>query len=189
MMKNKIFTIPNILSFLRIALIPFIVWSFIEQQNLLALGLIALSALTDIVDGYVARHFNQVTTLGKALDPVADKMTLLAILICVALQNDYVLVLMIIFAAKELIMGAQALVVIKLTGTTYGAFWYGKVTTVVLYLSLAAHIIWPAMNPIISLVLICISLAFMTLSFVMYTLYNVKFVKQHCRSNQQSSNS
>ncbi|MBQ3165860.1 MAG: CDP-alcohol phosphatidyltransferase family protein, partial [Clostridia bacterium] len=68
---KQIFTIPNILSFIRIGLIPFIVIAYVEGNLLLSAILLASSALTDIVDGFIARRFNQVSPLGKALDPIA----------------------------------------------------------------------------------------------------------------------
>lgn len=65
-MKNKIFTIPNILSFFRLALIPFIVWMLLIGQNIVAMILVVLSALTDVVDGYVARRFLQYGLLSSS---------------------------------------------------------------------------------------------------------------------------
>ena len=71
--KNKIITIPNILSFFRLCLIPLIVWQYVGAHNyLVALYLLALSGLTDIADGIIARNFNMISDFGKAFDPVAD---------------------------------------------------------------------------------------------------------------------
>ena len=77
--SDEILTIPNILSFFRILLItPFMIL-FLNGQYVWAAVMIIISGLTDCVDGFIARHFNQVSNFGKILDPVADKLTLLAV--------------------------------------------------------------------------------------------------------------
>ena len=67
-------TIPNLLTYLRILLIAPFVISFIKEQYILAMVFLGISALSDCCDGYIARRFNQITALGKMLDPVADKL-------------------------------------------------------------------------------------------------------------------
>ena len=87
-MMNKIttksvFTIPNILSLIRLIMIPFIVWFYCEKEDYTTTAiLLILSGLTDMVDGYIARHYNMISDIGKMLDPVADKLTQLAMLYC-----------------------------------------------------------------------------------------------------------
>ena len=74
--RKQLFTIPNLLSLLRLCMIPLIIWLYCTQKNYaLTAVVLVLSGLTDMVDGYIARRFNMVTDLGKALDPVADKLT------------------------------------------------------------------------------------------------------------------
>ena len=74
--KKQILTIPNLLSVVRLALIPVIVWLYSFEQNYhAAIGVILLSAATDIVDRWIARRFNMISDFGKALDPLADKLT------------------------------------------------------------------------------------------------------------------
>ena len=81
--KTKIWTIPNLLSLMRIALVPLIVWSYLNlEDGVLAGCLLVLSGATDIADGIIARRFNMISDLGKVLDPVADKLTQGAMLIC-----------------------------------------------------------------------------------------------------------
>ena len=84
---SQLKSIPNILSLVRILLIPFFLWAFLWKRSyLLSSGLLIFSGLTDLCDGYIARRFNMVTELGKVLDPVADKLTQLAILFCLSLR-------------------------------------------------------------------------------------------------------
>ena len=81
--KKEIFTIPNLLSLFRLCLIPLIVYEYCSVQNTtLAVLFIALSALTDVLDGKIARRFNMVSDVGKVLDPIADKLTQAALIIC-----------------------------------------------------------------------------------------------------------
>ena len=81
--KNKILTIPNLLSLFRLCLIPVFMWLYCVEKNYLWTGIILIiSGLTDTVDGFVARHFNMISDLGKILDPVADKLTQAAMLFC-----------------------------------------------------------------------------------------------------------
>ena len=78
--KEQILTIPNMLSFLRLALIPVILWLYLSGELVWAAVVIVLSSITDIVDGYIARTFNMISDFGKAIDPVADKLTQIAVL-------------------------------------------------------------------------------------------------------------
>ena len=92
-MKNKcqkeIWTIPNILSMFRIALIPVLVWMYVVvQDDFMTLCLLSLSGITDIVDGIIARKFQMISDFGKVLDPVADKLTQTAMLVCLGSNTN-----------------------------------------------------------------------------------------------------
>ena len=91
--QNKIITIPNILSFFRICLIPVIVWLYnVKQDYLWTLFILLLSAVTDIVDGIIARKCNMISDFGKAFDPVADKLTQMAMLFCLVSRFPYMMI-------------------------------------------------------------------------------------------------
>ena len=80
---KQMLTIPNLLSVFRILLIPLIVWLYCGKQDyLLAAWVLLLSGVTDIADGFIARRFRMVSDLGKVLDPIADKLTQTAALVC-----------------------------------------------------------------------------------------------------------
>ncbi len=177
MTSKEIFTIPNILSFFRILIIPAFVWAYFAGFVYLSAGFVALSALTDVVDGFIARKFNMVSALGKALDPIADKLTLLALLICLCFASNIILYLLIIFIAKEIAIGIEGLIIIKCTGTTYSARWYGKITTALLYLTAVAHIVWTDIPYVWSLVFLIACISLIVLSFILYTVMNVKVIK------------
>lgn len=173
-LNENVFSVPNILSLIRIGLIPFIALSFFWGRIYLTALLILLSGLTDIVDGFIARKFNMITPLGKALDPVADKLTLFCVLVCVCIKNIMVASLLIVFVIKEIIMGVEGLFIIKRTGTTYSAKWYGKITTLLLYLSLIIMVLWTKITFNATLILMSVCTVFVVLSFVLYTIENLK---------------
>lgn len=180
-MKEKFFTIPNILSIFRIALIPFIVWSYALGRLTFMFVLIVMSAFTDIIDGIIARKFNMVTAVGKALDPIADKLTLLALLItmCDYLNSPPIFVLSVVFVVKEIIMGIEGIAIIKVTGTTYSANAVGKATTVALYINIMIHILWRKIPSSLSALVIGVSIAFVCASLVVYTRQNLRIIKEH----------
>lgn len=131
---NRIITVPNLLSFFRLCLIPVIIWSYCVKKNpLLAGEILLLSGLTDLADGYIARRFHRISNLGKILDPVADKLTQAAMLICLFTRFPHVLLLIVIMAGKELYMVVSGCLVIRKTGKVHGADWHGKIVTFLLY--------------------------------------------------------
>lgn len=177
--KEKFFNIPNILTIFRIVLIPFIIWSYCLNRQNFTLVLIILSAVTDVLDGIIARRFNMVTAVGKALDPVADKLTLLALLIlsCHKRKSVAIFCLLAVFTLKEIIMGIEGLIVIKKTGTTYSANGLGKATTVVLYSNIIIHLVWSNLPESLSLIIIVTSILFVFASLFVYTRQNLQRIK------------
>jgi len=80
-LRGEIINIPNLLSFLRLALVPVFVWMLLQQMFVAAIVILAISGMTDFLDGYLARKLNQITKLGKVLDPVADRLYIFATLL------------------------------------------------------------------------------------------------------------
>ena len=132
--KENILTIPNLLSLIRILLIPFIIWLYCAQKAYLCtIIVIALSGFTDIIDGKIARKFNMVSDVGKVLDPVADKLTQATLVICLTARYQWMWALLALFAVKECLMLLWGYLTLKITDTIHSAKWYGKLSTVVLY--------------------------------------------------------
>ena len=102
-MKEKIFTIPNMMSVFRILLIPFILWMFFTERYYIAAGLLVLSGITDLLDGFIARRFHMISALGKALDPIADKLTILAVLVSLCFFSPTMIALVAVIVLRELI--------------------------------------------------------------------------------------
>ncbi len=113
-MNKKIFTIPNLLSFIRIILVPIIVVLYLKKHMVAATVLVVVSGASDMLDdGFIARTFNQVSDLGKLLDPIADKLTMLAVVFLVAIHHLPMRVMLYVMMAKEGIMLLGALVLFK----------------------------------------------------------------------------
>ena len=96
--------IPNILSFARLALCPVFVWTFFYRSPVVAFAIFAFASLLDVVDGFLARRLHAITTLGKILDPVADKILQLSAVVCFTVKGILPLFVVIIMGLKELIM-------------------------------------------------------------------------------------
>ena len=176
--QNKIVTIPNILSFFRVCLIPVIVWLYtVKQDYIWTLFILLLSAVTDIVDGIIARKCNMISDFGKAFDPVADKLTQMAMLFCLVSRFPYMMIPFVLLVIKEVFTGITALSTIKRTNTDEGAVWHGKLTTVALYSMMAIHLLWYNIPRAVSLILVGICIGIMLMSFILYAIQNIKAIK------------
>ncbi len=177
--QKKILTIPNVLSFLRLCLIPVIVWLYNYKQDYsLTVLVLLISGVTDIVDGIIARKCNMVSDFGKAFDPVADKLTQMAMLFCLVSRFPYMAVPLVLLVVKEVFTGITALITIKRTNTVKGAVWHGKLTTVALYSMMAIHLIWYNIPHAVSLILVGVCIGIMLMSFIMYATRNITAIKR-----------
>lgn len=169
--ERRILTIPNMLSMLRLAMIPFIIWLYLKCKRYdLALVLLLLSGLSDTVDGWIARRFNMVTDVGKVLDPIADKLTQASMILCLAITSLEMRWLFCILIVKELIMGVMGLVILKKTGKVNSAKWYGKLCTWILYATVMAYLVFPNMPKLAAYTLSGVSAASIILSLIGYML-------------------
>ena len=175
--KNKIITIPNSLSLFRLLLIPVIMWLYIVKEDpVLTTVILALSGITDIVDGIIARKCHMVSDFGKAFDPVADKLTQIAMLFCLVSRFKWMLLPLCVVVIKEVTAGILGLLVIRKTGKVDGAVWHGKATTVSLYSMMIIHLIWYNIPGVISGILIGACTALALLSAFMYSRENVRIL-------------
>jgi cardiolipin synthase len=132
--SDRVLTIPNLVSFIRLLAIPVFWWVLLVEDNVAAAAwLIFIVGWTDWIDGYLARRLNQVSKLGKALDPVADRLMIASALIGGLIAG----VLPVWFAwgliARELLVGAMALYLAARGAGTIEVRWLGKVATFALY--------------------------------------------------------
>ena len=172
-MKDRVFTIPNMLSFLRICLIPLIVWLYtIRKDDPMAGYMLLLSGATDIADGFIARKCQMTSDLGKILDPVADKLTQAAMLICLMIRFPLASLPFLLLIAKETYMSISGFLIVKKTGVVMGADWHGKAATCFLYGMMALHIFWYHIPPAASGISIILSALMIALSFILYGIRN-----------------
>lgn len=167
--KENVLAIPNLLSVVRLLLIPLIIWLYYFKQYYWgAIAVLIISGITDIADGFIARHFNMVSDLGKIIDPIADKLTQFSILLCLSFTYPKILTVGIIFVLKELAMIVLGYMAIKHKDSVNSAKWHGKLNTVVIYFTIVLLILFPDMKNIYVTALIILDSAIMMISFALY---------------------
>lgn len=163
-----IVTVPNVLSLLRLLLIPPFVYLYeIRCDPIAALGVLAFSAVTDVLDGRIARRFHAVTDLGKLLDPLADRLTQCALLLCVCRHHGAARLLLALFMVKEQALLPLALRMLRRTGAVPSARWHGKLNSAVLEGTMMLLLL-PGLPPALPWALAALSAAVMLLSFALY---------------------
>ncbi len=182
--RNQNLTVPNLISVIRIIIIPFFAYFYLDGNLIVAAVLLVLSGLSDMFDGMIARKFNQITAVGKLLDPFADKLTQGVVAICLAVRIPQVRAILIIFIVKELLMLAGGIVLVNRHKRPSAARWYGKVSTALFYLSVAiivvmdtfivvgAELFWAVSN-----VLLIVTAVFMIYSLIRYIFVFMEIVK------------
>ncbi len=175
---SDIITIPNILSFIRLCLIPLIVWLYCGKEDYLLAGTVLIfSGITDLVDGFLARRFGWISDLGKILDPIADKLTQAAMLICLLLRYPMILLPFCLMVVKESFMAISGMMVIRKTGEVFGARWHGKAATCMLYAMMILHVFWGNIPPLYSNLSIFASTVIIGVSFLLYGIDNIRALK------------
>ena len=172
--KKDIFTIPNLLSLFRLVLIPVYVAIYLNADETsdyyLAAGILAVSCLTDLIDGKVARHFNMISNLGKLLDPVADKLTQFALIMCLTAKYPVLWFLVGLFVIKESFQLIAGGIRYREGSMLKGALLSGKICTTILFLSLIVMVMLPNLNVSVVNILAVVDALFMLIAFVDYIL-------------------
>jgi len=177
---EKSFNIPNLLTLLRIALLPAVVMCFRTGDSLGALALYVIAMLTDAMDGWIARRLNQITTLGKLLDPVADKLSLITLLWLFASDGQISSWLLMIVLIKETILIVGSVAALR-HGIVVHALPIGKVTTVTFIFSMIARFL---AQRFVADVLLGVSLA---LSFTALIWYSVVLIRKLRKTEMQQA--
>ncbi len=176
--REQLFTIPNFMSLFRLVLVPFIIWVYYRGAYDAAAGLVLLSAVTDILDGIIARRFNMVSDLGKMLDPLCDKLTHAALLICLLMRYHYIWFVFGLLAVKEITMLILGGMAVKRRGEVHSAKWYGKLCTVILEGSTIFLMLFPSVPGWVAQALACLCCAAMILSLAMYTVFFLRLIHE-----------
>ena len=160
------------LSVLRICIIfPFIMY-FLNDNYFIAAFFLIISGLSDMIDGAIARKFNQITKLGKILDPVADKLTLLAVVVCMGIKFPEIIPLVIILLTKDIIMLVAGILLLKRGIELPASKWYGKAATIFFYISVIIIVglkaIFGISNSLLSIILLSITAFLMIFALIKY---------------------
>lgn len=170
--KKEVLTIPNILSLFRLILIPVYITLYLNATEtrdfFLAAMILAVSCLTDLIDGKIARHFNMISTVGKILDPLADKLTQLAMILCIAVKHPVLWFLVGLFVVKESFQLIAGGINLKRGRMLKGALLSGKICTTVLFISLILLVMFPTLSETTIYVITIVDIIFMLVSFGNY---------------------
>ena len=170
--KKEIFTIPNLLSFFRLILIPVYMVIYLRAQDVrdyfTAGTILAKSCLTDMVDGKIARPFNMITTFGKYLDPLADKLTQFSLLLCLAVRYPVLWAVFALFVLKELFQLFAGILTARHGYILKGALISGKVCTTVLFVSLVSMVLFHNMDSSIVSIIAMVDGVFLMVAFADY---------------------
>lgn len=167
--------VPNLLSLFRILLVPPFVILFASSAEhpsrmYWAFGVLALSGLSDALDGLIARRCNMITDFGKLLDPIADKLTQIAVILCMAFRYKQLFILMALCVVKEICQVIGSYLLLRRGSAVRGAKWFGKVSTVCFYFSMILMVLFPDMPAVLFWGLMLLVFATMTFSFINYIL-------------------
>ena len=170
--KKEILTIPNLLSLFRLALIPVYMLIYFNATELshyfLSAGILAVSCLTDLIDGKIARHFNMISTVGKILDPLADKATQFTLILCLAIRYPVLWYLVGLFVVKESFQLIAGGITLRKGKMLKGALLAGKICTTVLFISLIVLVMIPSLSQEAVTIIAQIDAVFMLISFLQY---------------------
>lgn len=177
--KKDIFTIPNLLSAFRLILIPVYITIYLRADQpmdyMLAAAVLAVSCLTDLVDGKIARKFNLISTVGKLLDPVADKATQFSLMVCLALEYPIIWSLIFLFIIKEGFQLAAMLIFYMKGKMLKGALLSGKISTTILFISLIIMVLFhDVITQNVVHLLTGIDSFFMMIAFIHYVITYLK---------------
>jgi cardiolipin synthase len=143
-----VWTIPNAISLLRLACVPVFLWLLLGEDRPVAAGvLFAVLGATDWVDGYIARHFDQGSEVGKILDPVADRVMLIAGAIGLLITGDVPLWVGIVVLAREAVLSVVTLVLAAAGARRMDVQWAGKAGTLALMFALPLFVLTESLDP------------------------------------------
>ncbi|HHT88271.1 MAG TPA: CDP-alcohol phosphatidyltransferase family protein [Clostridiales bacterium] len=180
--KKDLWSIPNILCYIRLLLIPAFVMQYIKADEpgeyVKAAAIVLASGLTDFLDGFIARTFDMITEFGKLIDPMADKLTQAALLFVLLVKIKYIYLLLILFVIMQLFMLIAGIAMLKKGKRLNGSKWFGKVSTTVFYAVMLVLIALPKLDQTTVNILMLICGVFLALSFALYIREYVRMYRE-----------
>ena len=176
---TNVWTIPNVLTMIRLILVPVFVVLFLKGHKMASLGVFVAASLTDMLDGYLARKLNQITDFGKLFDPLADKLMVLSAMVCQGIVGVFPWSAIIIVACKELFMVIGGLLMLKNDVVVYSNY-VGKAAQVCFILSLVLaffHDELAARGVQLDIILLWITVALALCAMVIYIIGSVRTIR------------
>ena len=172
--KKEVFTVPNLLSMFRLLLIPVYMTVYLNVAGptdcFLAGSILAVSCLTDMVDGRIARKYGMITNLGKILDPLADKATQFSLTLCLSARYPVLRPVLVLFVIKEVFQAGVGLFHLRRGRMLSGALLPGKLCTAVLFISLILLVVLPDPDSHLVTAIAVTDFCFLSWSFCAYFL-------------------
>ena len=172
--KKEVFTIPNLLSLFRLALIPVYITVYLnaeeDWQYYVAGAILAVSCVTDLIDGKIARRFHMISTVGKVLDPLADKATQFALTLCLSVHYPVLRPVLVLFVIKEGFQLIVGIIHFRKGKMLPGALMAGKICTTILFVSLIALVLFPGIPRGAVNAIALVDTGFLIFSFISYIL-------------------
>ncbi|EIK86982.1 MULTISPECIES: CDP-alcohol phosphatidyltransferase family protein [Gardnerella] len=175
---NRVLTVPNLISFLRICSIPYIAWLITKNHMILALVVLAISAFSDCIDGYIARRWNQVSKLGQILDPIADRLLIIFSTVALAIASIIPWWALVLVVLRDVIMAA---LVVLLAQHDYGPLpvnFVGKAGTALIMLAIVSLMIVYAVSTEAMFVLYAAAIACGIWGIVLYWYAGLLYYRQ-----------
>ena len=133
--RKIIFNVPNVLTMIRLLLVPVFAVLFLNGHRIAALLVYAAASLTDVADGYIARHWNMITDFGKLMDPLADKLMVIVLMVCMVVTGILPVACVIVLVCKELLMVLGGLLMLR-NGLVVFSQWIGKLAQLIIVVGL-----------------------------------------------------
>ena len=172
--------LPNWLSLFRLALVPVFVivyFSDVSYANFLAVGIYGLASLTDVLDGRIARKYNQTTKLGRILDPLGDKVMTFSVLLCITIDRIIPIWAVIIFVIKELLMVTGGFILMKKSSDMPPSNYFGKCSTVVFFLVCVYLTLFPKTPGTVATILISVAIMVSLAALASYVVRYVRMMR------------
>ena len=177
---TNVWTIPNVLTMIRLILVPVFVVLFLKGHKMASLAVFVVASLTDMLDGYLARKLNQITDFGKLFDPLADKLMVLSAMVCQGIVGVFPWSAIIIVACKELFMVIGGLLMLKNDVVVYSNY-AGKAAQVCFIMSLVLaffHDELAAWGVQLDIILLWITVALALCAMVIYIFGSVRTIRK-----------
>ena len=178
--------IPNMISLSRIFLAPVFAALYMHGRVLQAMAVLLLCAASDVLDGAIARHCHMVTDLGKVLDPIGDKLIQAAMMLCAVARTPGVWLLLGLHVLREGTLSLLGLRVLRVTGRVYGARWYGKLCTAVIYAVMMSLLAFPQIPSSVAGTAVMLCAVLIGLCLCLYMLQFLRILQEHGRGRAES---